>query len=138
MDKPYKEFLTAHGIKSTTQRNIVLDLLHEMDGPASAEDLYLKAVSLYPSVNLSTIYRMLELFHSKNIVVKNMLSESKKTIYELNTDTHKHYMVCMKCKRIFPLEHCPCFLIEKAVSEYSDFEIRDHKLEIMGYCASCK
>ncbi|WP_069998322.1 Fur family transcriptional regulator [Cellulosilyticum sp. I15G10I2] len=138
MDKPHKDFLASHGIKSTSQRNLVLDLLHETDHPVSAETIYFRASEVHPSVNLSTIYRILELFVSKDIVIKNMLSDSKKTIYELNTNTHKHYMVCLKCKRIFPLENCPCSLIEKTVSEHSDFEIMDHKLEIMGYCSNCK
>jgi Fe2+ or Zn2+ uptake regulation protein len=29
-------------------------------------------------------------------------------------------------------------LIEKAVAENSDFEIVNHKLEIMGYCPECR
>ena len=138
MNKPYQDFFTSHGIKSTDQRNLVLDLLHEMAPPVSAEDIYLKASAVHGSVNLSTIYRILELFSSKDIVIKNTLSESKKTLYELNTNTHKHYMVCLKCKRIFPLENCPCALIEQAVLKHSDFEIKAHKLEIMGYCSACK
>lgn len=138
MHKPYKTFLADHGIKSTAQRNLVLDLLHQINHPTSVEELHTQAKSLNPSVNLSTIYRILELFHSKGIVIKNILSESKKALYELNTDTHKHYMVCIKCKNIFPLENCPCFLIEKAISEHSDFQILEHKLEILGYCSSCK
>lgn len=138
MDKTHQAFFTSHGIKSTQQRNLVLDLLQEIESPACAEDIYLKAALLQPTVNLSTIYRTLELFCSKDIAVKSILSESKKAVYELNTHTHKHYMVCLKCKRIVPLKNCPCNLIEKAVSENSDFEIIDHKLEIVGYCPECK
>jgi Fur family ferric uptake transcriptional regulator len=138
MDESHKDFFTSHNIKSTKQRNLVLDLLKQLTTPCSAEELYLQAVKLQPSVNLSTVYRILELFESKDIVIKNMLSESKKAVYELNSHTHKHYMVCMKCKRILPLENCPCTLIEKAVAENSDFEIVNHKLEIMGYCPECR
>lgn len=138
MDKQHKDFFASHGIKSTSQRNLVFDLLQEANAPCSAEDIYTKAALLQPTVNLSTIYRTLELFCAKNIVIKNMLSESKKALYEFNTHTHKHYMVCMKCKRILPLENCPCSLIEKAISENSGFTVVDHKLEIMGYCPECK
>jgi len=138
MDKIHQALFASHDIKSTKQRNLVLDLLQEAKSPVCAEDLYLKAAVLQPTVNLSTIYRTLELFCSKDIAVKNILSESKKAVYELNTHTHKHYMVCMKCKRMIPLTNCPCSLIEKAVSENSDFEIIDHKLEIRGYCPECQ
>ncbi len=138
MPKHYTDFLAKHGIKSTHQRNLVLDLLHQMNSPASAEEIYQKAALLQPTLNLSTIYRTLELFSSKNIVTKTILSETKKAIYELNTAGHKHYMVCVKCKALLPLENCPCALIEEAVSSQGGFEIIGHKLEIMGYCSRCK
>jgi Fur family ferric uptake transcriptional regulator len=138
MDKSHKDFFKSHSIKSTSQRNLFLDLLQGIKSPSSAEEIYVTAAALQPTVNLSTIYRILDLFESKNIVTKNMLSESKKALYELNTHTHKHYMVCMKCKRILPLENCPCSLIENAVSQNSDFQIVNHKLEITGYCPNCK
>ena len=138
MDNPHKAFFETHGLKSTKQRNLVLDLLQTLKSPSSAEDIYLKAIESQPTLNLSTIYRILELFYAKNIVIKNIISESKKALYELNTNTHKHYMVCLKCKEIFPLENCPCSLIERAVSENSDFEVLDHKIEIVGYCSKCK
>lgn len=138
MDDSHKTFFEEHGLKSTTQRKLVLDCLHELSGPCCAEEIYFKVSALQPTINLSTIYRILELFYDKGIVIKNNLSDTKKALYELNTHTHKHYMVCLKCKQVFPLENCPCSLIEKAVSENSNFEILDHKIEIIGYCSKCK
>lgn len=133
-----KKFWTAHAIKHTKQRELVLDILENLSKPASAEDIYLKASKTQTKLNLSTVYRILELFYSKNIVMKNTLSGTQTAIYELNRHTHKHYMVCVKCQNIFPLEDSPCELVEKYISERTGFQVIEHKLEILGYCPHCK
>jgi len=138
MNDADKSFFAKNGMKLTKQRMLVLTILRELNTPASAEDIYLLAIKLQPTLNLSTIYRILELFCSKNIAIKNVLLETQKAVYEINTHTHKHYMTCVKCQAMIPLENCPCSLIEKAVAQNSDFEILDHRLEILGYCSHCK
>lgn len=133
-----KDFLSRHDIKYTVQRELILTILKELTVPITAEELYTKASTLQPTINLSTIYRILELFATKNIVIKNTVSEDKKNVYEFNTNKHKHYMVCVKCRQVFPIENCPCSLIEKVISQSTDFKILDHKIEILGHCPDCK
>lgn len=138
MDTSTHDFWTTHAIKHTKQRELLLTLLQDLDKPSSAEAIYLKALTVQPTINLSTIYRILELFHSKGIIIKTIPSETQIAVYELNEHPHRHYMVCVECQNIFPLDDCPCNLIEQFVSSHTNFKILDHKLEILGYCSHCK
>jgi Fur family ferric uptake transcriptional regulator len=138
MSKIESTFWIEHQIKKTKQRELILELLIDLDRPATIEAIY-EAFSKDPSKpNLSTVYRALELFHKKNIVLKSVSAQTQTALYELNRNEHKHYMVCVKCQNVFPIENCPCELIENFVSNHSDFKMIEHKLEILGYCASCK
>ena len=138
MSKIKNTFWTDHQIKKTKQREVLLALLQNLEKPATTEELYQSACKEATSLNLSTVYRTLELFYKKNIVIKTVSSETQKAMYELNRYEHRHYMVCVKCQNIFPLENCPCDLIEQFVLENSNFKMLDHKLEILGYCPACK
>ncbi|PHV71419.1 transcriptional repressor [Sporanaerobium hydrogeniformans] len=133
-----KELLRQHGIKYSQQRDIVLNLLRHLTRPASVEELYTKALPLHPTIHLSTVYRILENFEAHHLVVRNTLSEDKKNVYELYTPAHKHYMVCLKCHQCFPIPDCPCNILDEAVTKATDFEVIDHKIEILGYCATCQ
>lgn len=140
MSDKNKDFLTSHGIKCTAQRILVLNILNELSAASTAstaEQIYGKAVSIQPHINLSTIYRILELFTSKKIITKHILSESKTAVYALNVHPHRHYMVCVECQSIIPLDDCPCEIIKDTIMKNTDFKMVDHKLEILGYCSKC-
>lgn len=137
MDKESKDYLAGYGIKCTTQRILILNILKELSAPSTAEQIYLKAAHMQPHINLSTIYRILELFTEKKIISKHILTENKTAVYELNVHPHRHYMVCVGCQSIIPLDDCPCDIIKETVSKHADFKILDHKLEILGYCSKC-
>jgi Fur family ferric uptake transcriptional regulator len=138
-DNPdYKEYLNKHGIKSTKQRNLLLVLLHEVSTFVTAEDLYFKAKQADDSISLSTIYRILELFNKKNIIKKTTLLEDAKAVFELNHIEHRHHLICLGCKKIIDIGHCPLDSFEKELEATTNFSIVGHKLELYGYCKECK
>ncbi len=137
MSKQSSDLLASHGIKCTMQRILVLNILNELSTASTAEQIYSKAVSIKPHINLSTIYRILELFTFKKIITKHILSETKTAVYALNIHTHRHYMVCVGCQSIIPLDDCPCDIIKETIMKNTDFKVVDHKLEILGYCSKC-
>ena len=90
------------------------------------------------TISLSTIYRILELFNKKNIVRRTTLLEDDKAVFELNHIEHRHHLICLGCKKIIDIEHCPLDSFEKDLEASTDFSIVDHKLELYGYCKECK
>ena len=46
---------------------------------------------------ISTVYRILELFVKKGVVIKTNVMNNEMAVYELNRFKHKHYAVCMNC-----------------------------------------
>ena len=79
----YTEILQREGMKSTRHRKAILLLLEQSDHPMTAEELYIALREKTASINLSTVYRTLDTFVSKNLVIKSTMDDGKAR-YELN------------------------------------------------------
>ena len=66
----YKELFNHKGIKNTKQRNIVYNVLKHGDSPITADQLFIKVKELDNSISFSTIYRILDMFINKDMVLK--------------------------------------------------------------------
>ena len=132
----FNDILKSKGLKITKHRTSVLDIISNSNHPLSAEEIYLKENSI--SINLSSIYKILDSLSNKNVISKCVLGDDNKTSYEMNTSEHKHHLICKQCKEVFPITDCPLCIYEKHIKEDMDFDVTEHRLEIYGYCKNCK
>ena len=123
------------GIKKTKQRTCVLTILKEAAQPLSAAEIYERLGG--GEASLSTVYRILELFAEKEMVVKAVVPGSDKAVYALNRFGHKHYAVCLSCHKIIEMENCP---MDSFIPKLKDdaFQVTGHNIEIFGLCRDCK
>ena len=124
------------GVKRTKQRKCVLSVLENSSSPLSAPEIFSQVQSEDACIWLSTVYRILDYFVTEGLVVKTTVMDSSMAFYELNHNKHKHYAVCVNCRKVIELVNCP---MEKFVPEIaeSDFRVLGHKVEMYGYCKEC-
>ncbi len=84
-----KEILKQYGINATLQRIIVLEYLHNTDSHPSVEKIYNDLQEKYPSITLSTIYNIVELFAKKGIIRK-IYTPNGPARYDGRIDPHFH------------------------------------------------
>ena len=128
-------------IKNTKQRLCVYGILLSADQPMTAEAIYLALSGSDADaqrLNLSTVYRILDLFVKEDLVVRNSFSKDYKATYEVATQTHKHHLICVKCHHVTVIEGCPLEKYEKTLVKSTHFQIIEHKLEIHGICPKCQ
>ncbi len=120
-------------MRFTKSRQLILDVIKKHDEPLSAEMIFNNVEESL--INLSTIYRTLDLFFSKGIVARSNIGHT--AYYYINDHSHHHYMICLGCNRKFELD---CHLDEIAYkkADEHDFEITQHDLTVYGYCSDCK
>ncbi len=134
------------GIKWTKQRKDVYEVLLEAKEPLSAVQIYNHIEKTDTSGNyaVSTIYRILTAFEEKGMVTKSNWMGDGTLVYELNKGEHTHYAVCLSCHKRIPLHACPFehmhLHTEEEHHELEDdgFTVTGHKLELYGYCKTCK
>ena len=124
------------GMKKTRQRQSVLSVLDDSQNPLSAADICSRIKKEGEAVWLSTVYRVLELFVKRGIVTKVSVLNNDFALYEMNRFEHKHYAVCVSCRKVIQMENCP---MERFIPrlEDGDFHVTGHKVEIQGYCKDC-
>lgn len=125
-------------LKNTKQRTAIQTILENSSQPVSAEEIYAKLIEQKISVSLSTIYRTLEVMVSKELAIKLIINDESKALYELNRKIHKHYLVCLDCKKILSVMCCPLEEYEERLAVDTGFLIEGHKLNIYGYCPECR
>lgn len=128
--------LKTEGLKSTKHRRAIIDIIEKSEQPISSEQIYFELKRNNSSINLSTVYRILNVLTIKKIINKSDYDD--KFLYELNKNEHSHHFICSICKKMFKIDNCPLNEYEKTIRENFGFDITGHKLEIYGLCKNCK
>jgi Fur family ferric uptake transcriptional regulator len=136
--KGFKELLKKENIKNTKHRNSVLEVMEITGQPITVEEIYLKLQEKGVSISLSTVYRVLEVLWNKDIVLKMSFADNNKSLYEINNKKHRHHVLCLKCRKILPVEGCPIGEYVKAIEQKFQFIISGHNLEFYGVCSACQ
>jgi Fur family ferric uptake transcriptional regulator len=136
--KDFKKELATSGLKNTKHRTEILGILDRSDQPIPAEEVYLSLKERGITVNLSTVYRTLEMLADRGLATKVKVSGDNRALYELSRQAHRHYLVCLECKKITAVESCPLEDYEKKLARETDFLISGHRLDIYGYCPNCR
>ncbi|MCI1965436.1 MAG: transcriptional repressor [Oscillospiraceae bacterium] len=124
------------GLKITRQRREIIKILEQSTRPVSAENIFLALRQQGGTVSLSTVYRVLEILVNKKAVRRLNTVDESGALFELD-DTHRHYLVCLGCHKMFPLDDCPLETYEKKLTCQTGFDVTGHSLEIYGYCRDC-
>lgn len=125
-----KELLQHKNIKSTKQREQVLNVLSESSVPLSLDEIESKC----EGVDFSSIYRAVRLFIEKGIVKEHYFG-GRKAKYNLIVDKkHNHFIKCVECDKIEELKNI-CIIDE--VNRKTSFKIMDHYMEFTGLCPDC-
>ena len=134
----FDTLLKSKGLKVTKHRTSVLKIISGSKQPITAEEIYLKLKEEKVSINLSSIYKILESLSNNNVISKCVLGNDNKTSYEMNTSEHKHHLICKCCKEVFAIGDCPLCAYEEMLKKNMEFDVTEHRLEIYGYCKHCK
>lgn len=138
MDTDKKFLFDRLGLKNTKQRHRVYDALSHANLPLTAEALFIMIKEADPTISLSTVYRILEIFVAKGLVIKSSASDEGKSVFEIDHHEHRHHLVCTGCKKRMAVENCPLDDYERSLEKQTQFQITAHKLEIYGLCPLCQ
>ncbi len=94
-DDDWQQRLRASGHRLTAQRQLVLEAVAEL-GHASPEDVCSKVRETAQGVNISTVYRNLELLEELGLVAHAHLRHGAPTYHATSEAPHVH-LVCSRC-----------------------------------------
>ena len=141
MQKKLKSYLKSKGLKSTRQRELILDVFVTNSSHITPEELH-KLVSVNSSeIGVATVYRTLKLFVQANIAAERRF-EDNVTRYEPRIEGEHHdHMICTVCGHIYEFEDPTIEQRQIDVAEQLGMVITSHRLELYGHCkdlSTCK
>ncbi len=128
--------LTERGYRLTPQRIMIFSAIENSDHHISAEEIYAQIVVKYPNVNISTVYRTLELLERLGLVTKTDLGEGR-VRYHPAEKGHHHHLVCRECGAIVDLDESLLAPLKGALLREYEFIADLKHLAILGRCVNC-
>lgn len=124
-------------MKLTYKREEILKVIKEVKVPICVEDIYNTLIKNQININLSTVYRGLDFLVKNDLIRVLNIGDKNKSYYEKNSSKHHHYLRCLGCNEMIPLDDCPVKEYEKRLGKDKGYVVLGHKLEIVGYCKNC-
>ncbi|WP_396136383.1 Fur family transcriptional regulator [Clostridium sp. SHJSY1] len=131
----FNDFLKRYGLKVTKGRIAILEVLTKANKSMGADAIFEECKNNGVDINLSTVYRALELFEEKEIIDKFALKEGICS-YRLKGEEHKHLLKCTICNKEVQVP-CPMRQIEEIVQSETGFTLTKHNLVMTGICEEC-
>lgn len=129
--------LSEKGYRLTPQRLMILAAIEGSDDHISAEEIYAQVAARYPNVNISTVYRTLELLKRLGLVYEVDLGEGR-IRYHAEGSGHHHHLVCQNCGVVIDID-------ESTLASLRDVLLRDYSflaalkhVAIFGLCRDCR
>lgn len=129
--------LRERGFRLTPQREMILSVLHEIEGLATADEVYNRVQHISTSVDISTVYRTLDLLQEFDLVSCVDAGDDQRRYELLSTHGPHLHLVCQACGQVIAadLEIAQTFG-ERLQAEYGFRAALDH-LSVPGLCPAC-
>jgi Fur family ferric uptake transcriptional regulator len=127
--------LRERGLRATPQRRQVLAAIVLL-GHATPERIHEQVHAKNPSVNLSTVYRALELLEQLGLVSHTHLDHGAPT-YHLAAHARHLHLVCRNCGSVIEAELSIARPLAAVIAERHGFTADLTHLSVHGVCADC-
>jgi len=136
MSQTWDDTLRASGYRVTPQRQLILEAVTRLEH-ATPEEIYAEVKQTAVGVNLSTVYRTLELLEQIGLVTHTHLGHGAHR-YHLAADAQHVHLVCRNCGAITQLDPAAVSSLVSVLDSEYGFETDVGHLTVFGTCAACR
>jgi Fur family transcriptional regulator, ferric uptake regulator len=132
----WHEQLRSRGYRVTPQRQLVLEAITKLEH-ATPEDICAEVQQTARGVNISTIYRTLELLEQIGLVTHTHLGHGAPT-YHLAAEADHVHLVCRDCGEVTEVSPGTVGDLVTRLDREFGFETEVRHLTVFGRCARCR
>jgi Fur family ferric uptake transcriptional regulator len=134
--RAWDEELRSRGYRVTPQRQLVLEAVASLRH-ATPEEIAASVQRTAKGVNISTIYRTLDLLDTLGLVTHTHLNHGAPT-YHLATEAGHVHLVCQDCGKVDQVSPETVSPLCAALDETQGFETNVTHLTVFGRCKDCR
>lgn len=134
MDTELRQTLHRRGLRMTPQRQLVLDAVTEL-GHATPEAVCTRVQETAPAVNITTVYRTLDLLEQLGVVRHTHLGHGAPTYA---TSAHEHvHLVCHRCGAVDEIDADALDDLAASLRADTGFRLDATHVALSGLCRGC-
>jgi Fur family ferric uptake transcriptional regulator len=134
----FRSYLITQGLKSTRQRDVILDEFLNAGAHLSTEELYLRLREQHPHIGYATVHRTLKLFAECGIAEPRHFGDGQTRYESCAAEEHHDHLICTDCGAIVEFENPQIEKLQESVAREHGFHIERHRLELYGRCRECQ
>jgi Fur family ferric uptake transcriptional regulator len=135
MTEDWRDKLRGSGYRLTPQRELILRAVEEL-GHATPDEVLAKVREQSSAVNVSTVYRTLEVLEQLGLIRHAHLSDRAPTYHSVTDHEHFH-LVCRNCHRVTSVDPDVMSALNDRLREEHAFVVDVGHLTIFGHCTDC-
>lgn len=128
-------YLKENNIKVTEPRKNILEIILSSKEAINANLIHTILLKDNIKIDLSTVYRTLDLLESKKILNKFDLGNNMYN-YTLIKNAHKHIIQCDLCHKEMVID-CPIPQIEEQIKAKTGITLTESHVYLKGICSDC-
>ncbi len=131
----WRETLRTRGYRLTPQRELILNAVDTL-GHATPDEVLAEVRTHSDAVNVSTVYRTLEVLEELGLVRHAHLSDRAPTYHSVRDHEHFH-LVCRNCHTVISVEPEVIEPLTSRLGEDYSFTVDVGHLTVFGTCQEC-
>lgn len=126
------------GVRWTSQRQTILELLANRDDHITAEELHRIVSDQDRTVSPATVYRTVNMLVEMGVVSKRNFGASSASFEWNLTKQHHDHLVCIRCGEILEFENERIEVLQEEIAATYGFSLSHHRLDLYGTCPKCR
>ncbi len=122
-------------LKSTKQRERILEVIHEAHGHLTADQVYSILKAEDTSIGVATVYRNLKTLY-ENKIINRIQHPDFGYVYDANLDRHYHFH-CDVCNKMYDIDDLYKEELNREVEHKFGGKVRSHMTFFYGTCPDC-
>ena len=135
MTDDWREKLRGSGYRLTPQRELILRAVEDL-GHATPDEVLARVRQQSSAVNVSTVYRTLEVLEQIGLVRHAHLSDRAPTYHSVTEREHFH-LVCRNCHRVVSVDPDVLAPLRERLRDEHAFVVDVGHLTVFGRCEEC-
>ena len=132
-----QKYLQEKGLKSTAQRDDIVDVFFKANTHINLEELLKRVRRKNSKIGYATVYRTMKLLTECGVAFERQFGDGRTRYEHIPDDSHHDHCICVKCGKIIEFENQKIEHLQKEIPEKMNFTVTNHKLELYGFCAKC-
>lgn len=130
--------LHRRGLRLTPQRERILSVLHGMRSPGTAEEIHRRVAESGPGVELSTVYRTLDLLQTFGLISVIDRGDRHYRYKHVGTERPHFHLACHICGKVIGIDLAEAADFASRIESSKGFRPDIAQVTFPGTCRGCR